>query len=713
MNRKTFSSRFLINDIFSGMIVALVSIPISMGYAQIAGLPPVYGLYGSLLPILIFSLITTSPQFVVGVDAMPVAMLGSAMTEFGIAAFSPQALKVVPAVTLLISIWLLVFKFLKAGRIVKYISNPVMGGFISGIGCTIILMQIPKLFGGSAGTGEIISLIPHIIHELSFFNLPSFIFGITTIALILGAKKIFPKFPMAVLLLLAGILIVKFFNVNEAGVKLLPAVEKGLPHLSFPDLSTLKNNFPDYLFLSFTIALVIMVQTLLATNSYANKYDYFVNNDRELLAYAAMNFAGSISGACPINGSVSRSSLADQFGTKSQFMSITSFVTMLLIILFCTQYFVFLPVPLLTGIVVTALIGIVDVKQAKELWKISKSDFWIFIAAFVSVLIFGTIYGVITGVVLSFIMVVKKAVIPPRSFIGKIPNQHGYYNLIRNKNSVSIKNTVIYKFGGNLFFANTEIFQKDIESSIKEDTKFVIVDASGIGDIDIAAAKKLLYIANKLEKQNIKFYITEHQGYINDQLRLYGAGKLIENGNVRRTVSLALRTCGFKKPYPLEENAEGKISDPTQADERFAEFEWAFGKAAESKLKEIADEVVTSIKTISFRENIENLNIEDLERKSKWGKISYFDEGELLEDIEIELEELVEKGSLDQDKLNQLEKIISMRKSVIEEKLNRINPNGTKILHEKLKAVEEHLKKTNPVALEKILKLREKIQNEG
>ena len=147
-----------------------------------------------LLPILIFSLITTSPQFVVGVDAMPVAMLGSAMTEFGIAAFSPQALKVVPAVTLLISIWLLVFKFLKAGRIVKYISNPVMGGFISGIGCTIILMQIPKLFGGSAGTGEIISLIPHIIHELSFFNLPSFIFGITTIALILGAKKIFPKF---------------------------------------------------------------------------------------------------------------------------------------------------------------------------------------------------------------------------------------------------------------------------------------------------------------------------------------------------------------------------------------------------------------------------------------------------------------------------------------------------------------------------------------
>ena len=135
------------SDILSGVVVALVSIPISMGYAQIAGLPAVYGLYGSLLPILVFGLLTTSRQFVVGVDAMPAAMVGGFLAEMGIAAESDDALHLVPAIAICVALWFGVFYLFKAGRIVKYISAPVMGGFISGVGMTIILMQLPKLFG--------------------------------------------------------------------------------------------------------------------------------------------------------------------------------------------------------------------------------------------------------------------------------------------------------------------------------------------------------------------------------------------------------------------------------------------------------------------------------------------------------------------------------------------------------------------------------------
>ena len=149
---KQYKSRHPGRDILSGIIVALVSIPISMGYAQIAGLPPVYGLYGSLLPILAFSLLTTSPQFVVGVDARPAVMVGSLLAGFGITAESDAAMQLVPLISLLTALWFLVFFLLKAGRIVKYISTPVMGGFISGVGLTIILMQIPKLMGSPAGS---------------------------------------------------------------------------------------------------------------------------------------------------------------------------------------------------------------------------------------------------------------------------------------------------------------------------------------------------------------------------------------------------------------------------------------------------------------------------------------------------------------------------------------------------------------------------------
>ena len=191
---KQFRKDNLAKDILSGIIVALVSIPISMGYAQVAGLPVTYGLYGSIFPILVYSLFTSSPQFVFGVDATPAALVGGALASLGITAGTQEAMEIVPIITLVTACWLLVFYVIKAGRLVNYISTPVMGGFISGIGCTIILMQVPKLFGGSPGTGELFILLINIWEQLAKFNLVSAILGFGTVIIILVAKNIFQSF---------------------------------------------------------------------------------------------------------------------------------------------------------------------------------------------------------------------------------------------------------------------------------------------------------------------------------------------------------------------------------------------------------------------------------------------------------------------------------------------------------------------------------------
>ena len=159
---KNYKKEYLPKDLFSGIIIAAVSIPISMGYAQIAGLPAVYGLYGSLLPILFFALFSTSKQFIFGVDAAPAAIVGAALSTLGISFESSAAMEYVPAIALFAGLWLLLFYFLHADRIVDFISTPVMGGFISGIAVTIILMQIPKLLGSPAGTGELMELLHHL-----------------------------------------------------------------------------------------------------------------------------------------------------------------------------------------------------------------------------------------------------------------------------------------------------------------------------------------------------------------------------------------------------------------------------------------------------------------------------------------------------------------------------------------------------------------------
>ena len=246
---QNYKTKTLKKDILSGIIVALVSIPISMGYAQVAGLPVVYGLYGSLLPILVFSLITSSPQFVFGVDATPAALVGATLASLGIVTGSGEAIRLVPVITLVTAGWLLLFYIVRAGKLVSYISTPVMGGFISGIGCTIILMQVAKLFGGSAGTGELFVLIAHILNQLQYFNLLSAVLGIGTIVIILTAKKYVPKFPMSVVLMAVGAALTAVFHIDRYGAKLLPQVSAGLPKLAFPDVSVLGENTGDILLL--------------------------------------------------------------------------------------------------------------------------------------------------------------------------------------------------------------------------------------------------------------------------------------------------------------------------------------------------------------------------------------------------------------------------------------------------------------------------------
>lgn len=702
---KNISFKTAKNDIIAGIIVALVSIPISMGYAQIAGLPAAYGLYGSLLPVLVYAFTTSSPQFVFGVDATPAVLVGGTLAALGVTTGSDEAMRLVPAITLVIAAWLLIFSLIKAGRIVNYISTPVMGGFISGIGITIILMQVPKLFGGTAGTGELIELILHITDQLKYFNVLSAVLGFGTVVIILVCKKYMPKFPMSVVLMVLGAMATAFLHIDRFGVKLLPHVDAGFPKLSIPDVTLLRNNTSEIVVLGLTCALVIMAQTLLATNNYANRYGYKVDNNREVLAYSLANVASAVSGSCPLNGSVSRTGIADQFGCKTQLMSVTAAVTMLVVVLFATPLLEYLPVPILTGIVVAALIGIVEYKLADKLRKVNRAEFFIFLAAMFGVLLFGTIYGVIIGVILSFIAVIIRAVVPPRSLLGCIPGHEGFYNLNRNRNALEIQHVVMYRFSGNLFFANVSTFLQDIENAIKDDTRVVIVDASGIGSIDITAADRLVSFNKILKDKGLRFYITEHVGNVNDQLRKLGAGCLVEEGVTRRTISLALRDAGVDRPYPLAGTLEQTEAhnDFIEDNERLAEIEWAFGEDASEWLDKFAVQMTDDITHMDENnEHIPDNVLAEAESKNTWGRIGLFDEDELLERVEMHLSELTQNNS----NAEALEERIEERRLRLEAKIAKLNPDALAHLRQHRREVMLHFKENNPEAYKHMMERR-------
>ena len=537
---KGYQRKWLGQDVLSGVVIAAVSIPISMGYAQIAGLPAVYGLYGSLLPVILFALLSTSPQFIFGVDAAPAAMIGGVLGGMGIAMGSAEAERVVPVLTFYVGIWLLLFALLRAGRVLRFVSTSVMGGFISGICCTIILMQLPKLMGGTAGTGELPELVRHLagvqVHPLSLG------LGAAALVILLAAKRLRPKFPMAIVVMGLGALATVLFDLPGHGVACLGAVEPGLPALHLPDWSAV--SLTEGLGSSLPVAVVIMAETLLAESSFAMRDGYEIRDSQELLAFAAANLGAGMVGCCPVNGSVSRSSMNVQYRGKTQAVSLVAAAGMAAVLLWGSGLIRLLPVPVLTAIVISALLGAVEFDMAHRLLRADRKELAIFLAAFLGVLVLGTIYGVVIGVLLSFVDVIRRASQPSRELLGVISGQPGFYPLGRMSQAHPLEGVALYRFSGGLFFANIDRFQKDVENCVKPGIRAVIVDASGIVSVDLTSAERLVLLYRRLEDQGVRLYLTEHIGQVNDELRRFGAGELIEEGAVRRTLYAALEDCG-------------------------------------------------------------------------------------------------------------------------------------------------------------------------
>lgn len=692
---KGYESKNIIKDILAGIIIMAVSIPISMGYAQIAGLPAVYGLYGSVFPILVFAFFSTSPQFIFGVDAAPAALVGSALISLHVESGSKEAMAVVPVLTFFVAVWLLAFYIMKAGKLVNYISAPVMGGFITGICTTIILMQLAKLMGGTAGTGELPELAVHIARTAKQINVPSLIMGIAALAILLLSKKRIPKFPMAVVLMAAGALMTRFLPVESWGVKTLDTVEIGLPKWSIPDLSLVPMN--EVITISLSVAVVIMAETLLAENNFAQKNGYRIDDNQEILAFSMGNLAAALTGCCPINGSVSRTAMGEQYQGKTQLTGIVAGLSMMMLLLCGTGFIDYLPVPVLTAIVISALLGATEFELAVRLWKVSRTECLIFAGAFVGVLLLGTINGVLIGMILSFSEMIIRNAKPATCFLGIQPGHRHFRDLKEGVQIHPIEGVVIYRFSSNLFFANVSVLQKDIEDSIREDTRAVILDASGIGSIDITAADRLEILYRSLKEKEIRFYITEHIADLNEQMRKLGLGYLIEEGCARRTIHIALKDMGIKRPYPLEGGVdnEERSASRKRVDNRVQEFVWAFGSDTEA---EIEKQIVRQIDQLKQNGDVENLF------HGRWAHMEELDQDEWLEHLEEHLKEIVNISGKDERTL--AARFEEHRKEV-HERIAKDHPELAERFHERRHLLDEHLKERRPEVYDLVISLRE------
>lgn len=693
---RNYDRKNLGKDVTAGLIIMAVSIPISMGYAQIAGLPTVYGLYGSVFPILLFALFSTSPQFIFGVDAAPAALIGAALLDLHIESGSKEALAAVPVLTAYVALWLLAFYVMRAGKLVNYISAPVMGGFITGICTTIILMQVPKLLGGTAGTGEFFELAEHIVETAGEINLPSMALGVAALVILLIAKEVMPKFPMAVLLMAAGALMAKYLPMQAWGIKTLDAVEPELPVWRLPDFTAVPVR--EAVTISLSVAVVIMAETLLAENNFAQKNGYRVNDNQEILAFALGNLAAALTGCCPINGSVSRTAMGEQYQAKTQLTGIVAGLSMIVLLLGGTGFIGYLPVPVLTAIVISALLGATEFELAVRLWKVSRTECLIFAGAFFGVLMLGTINGVLIGIILSFSEMIIRTAKPARCFLGIQPGHRHFRDLKEGSQIHAVEGVLIYRFSSNLFFANIQVLKQDIENHVTEQTRAVILDASGIGSMDITAADGLGMLYQSLKEKGIRFYMTEHIADLNEQLRKLGLGYMIEEGSVRRTIHIALKDMGIKRPYPLEGGVDNddRSASRKRADNRVQEFVWAFGTETEEQIEK---QILLQIEQLKEGGDVENL------LHGRWSHMEAMDEDEWLEHLEEHLKEIVNISGKDE---KTLARRLEEHRREVHDRIATEHPELAERFKERRHVLDEHLKQRRPEVYELVVSLREK-----
>lgn len=454
----------------------------------------------------------------------------------------------------------------------------------------------------------------------------------------------------------------------------------------------------DAITISLSVAVVIMAETLLAENNFAQKNRYRINDNQELLAFSLGNFAAALTGCCPINGSVSRTAMGEQYQGKTQLTGIVAGISMMILLLCGTGFIGFLPVPVLTAIVISALLGATEFELAVRLWKVSRTECLIFFGAFFGVLLLGTINGVLIGIMLSFTEMIIRTAKPARCFLG-IQTGHSHFRNLKESSSIhAVEHVVIYRFSSNLCFANVSVLQKDIEDAIREDTRAVILDAGGIGSIDITAADCLERLYGSLKEKGIRFYMTEHIAEVNEQLRRLGLGYMMEEGCVRRTIHIALKDMGIRRPYPLEggvDNVE-KSASRKRADNRVQEFVWAFGSEAEQEMEK---QIARQIAHLTSDKDVEELI------HGRWSHMEALDEDEWLEHLEEHLKEIVNISGKDEETLA---KRLEEHRQEVHDRIAQEHPELAERFRERRHLLDEHLRERRPEVYELVIRLRKK-----
>lgn len=541
------------NDLLAGMSVAAVAIPIGLAYAQLAGAPPVVGLYSCVLPPVAYALFGSSRQLIVNPDSAACAIVAATVTPLA----AGDALRygdLSLALTFMVGLLCIVAGIARLGFIANFLSRPILIGYLNGIALSIIVGQGGKLLGIEVPGAGFFRTAGGIIQQLGQTHWPTMIVGLLLVVLLLLGKYFAPRIPGPLVAAVLSIAIIYVLRLDHQGVRVVGALPAGFPAPRIPVVAL--NDLGELVAGACSIVLVSFCSMMTTAQGFAAKNGYTIRPNQDLMALGACDFVSGLSHGFVVSGADSRTAVADSAGGKTQVTSLAAAATMLVVLFFLTAPLAYLPSAALAAILITSALGLFDIASVVRYYRISKPEFRHSIVAMLGVMTIGVLPGVLVAVGLAFLKLLTMASRPHDAVLGLASGKPGLYNLAQEPTARPVPGLIVYRFDASLVFFNADRFKERVRDLVHEspaELEWFVFDAEAVPLMDMTAADALFSLDTELAGRGIVLVVAGAKGFFRTMLERTGLAEQIGNEHLFHTVEAAVEAYQRCRVEPVQD----------------------------------------------------------------------------------------------------------------------------------------------------------------
>lgn len=494
---------WLPHDLAAGVSVAAVALPTAVAYSAIMGLPPVTGLYAAILPLLVYAALGTSRHLIVNPDAATCALVASTLAP--LAAGDPAALPALAAVlALLTGAACMAAGALRLGFVADFLARPILVGFLNGVAIHILLGQVGRVFGFRMESHGIVPSLIEWIQKLPQTHLPTLAVGALTLAALLASRRLLPRLPAALVAIVLAVAVVRAWGLEAKGVAVVGAVPAGLPELRWPELDRAAAR--PLVLGALGVALLSFSNAMVVARSFAAKGRYQIDADREFFALGACQLAAGLSQGFAVSGADSRTAINHAVGGRSHAVGIVAAALMAAALLFLTGPLAYLPQAALGAILVTAAIGLFDVRELRLLWRVSWREFVVAVVTMLGVVALGVLDGIVIAVVLAILFLLARVSRPSDAVLGRVEGMRGWHDASRHQGAQTQPGLLLYRFGSGIVFFNAPYFKRRVLELASDlpGTRWLVVDGAPLNLIDTTGAEVVADLHEELGRRGIR-----------------------------------------------------------------------------------------------------------------------------------------------------------------------------------------------------------------